>query len=582
MSQYFPLPLAFLLLLITFSCVEEKTLPQSESIVYARIPAEPDRLNPILATSTYSRAINEQLFLNMLHFDPETLELSPVLAKSMPVIEEKGEGIAYTFEIHEEAVWDNGTPITGYDYAFTIKSILNPKVNAAHVRGYIEFISDVIVDPENPKKFTVLTDEKYIISEAVIGGFPPLPAYYYDADNHLKDVSVKQLADESTVAAFAENNEALAAFAEAFNRESFSRDSISGSGAYQFIEWETGQKVVIERKEDWWGNALVKDYPMLQAAPKKIVFRIIPSPTAMLAALKSQQIDVTAQIDAQAFTDLKDNATVNDQYHLFTPLTMTFYFIGMNNNNPKLADKRVRRALAHLVDVDNLIDNQFYGLAKRTIGPFHPTKEYYHKDLRPIPYSPDKARALLAEAGWEDTNNNGIVDKMIDGEQVELSLEYHVSSASKFANSQAIIFQNDAKQAGVDIKIIPKEFRVLIGDVKRRDYEIYSGALSQTLTVDDPKQLWHSESDTPDGFNRVSFNNAESDRLIEQIRETLDREERNKLYLQFQEIIYEEQPCIFLFAPFERIAISKEFDAEASIRRPGFFVNTFVETDHKQ
>jgi peptide/nickel transport system substrate-binding protein len=302
----------------------------------------------------------------------------------------------------------------------------------------------------------------------------------------------------------------------------------------------------------------------------------------MLAALKSQQIDVTAQIDAQAFTDLKDNATVNDQYHLFTPLTMTFYFIGMNNNNPKLADKRVRRALAHLVDVDNLIDNQFYGLAKRTIGPFHPTKEYYHKDLRPIPYSPDKARALLAEAGWEDTNNNGIVDKMIDGEQVELSLEYHVSSASKFANSQAIIFQNDAKQAGVDIKIIPKEFRVLIGDVKRRDYEIYSGALSQTLTVDDPKQLWHSESDTPDGFNRVSFNNAESDRLIEQIRETLDREERNKLYLQFQEIIYEEQPCIFLFAPFERIAISKEFDAEASIRRPGFFVNTFVETDHKQ
>jgi ABC-type transport system substrate-binding protein len=74
----------------------------------------------------------------------------------MPVIEEKGEGIAYTFEIHEEAVWDNGTPITGYDYAFTIKSILNPKVNAAHVRGYIEFISDVIVDPENPKNLQYL------------------------------------------------------------------------------------------------------------------------------------------------------------------------------------------------------------------------------------------------------------------------------------------------------------------------------------------------------------------------------------------------------------------------------------------
>jgi ABC-type transport system substrate-binding protein len=559
----------------------EVAFKHQDNVVYARLPAEPDNLNPCLATNTYSRAIYEQLFLNLLQFNPDDLVLTPELAKSRPEILETTDGVAYTFEILEAAKWDNGSPITARDFAFTLKAILNPKVNAAQVRSYLEFITDMVIDPENPKKFTVFTDGKYTIGEAVIGNIPPMPAYFYDPGGLLENITVKQLADEENVDGFAAQTPELETFARSFNSQSFAREKISGSGAYRFVEWVSGQKVVIEKKQGWWGEALATENPLLKAAPEKIVYKIIPDQIAMLAALKDQQIDVATQIDAKDFVDLKENTSVQPYFSLHAPVSLVYYFIGFNNKSPKLADKRVRRALAHLLDVDEVIESLYYGYAQRTVGPIHPVRPYYHKELKPIPFSPEQARQLLAEAGWEDTNNNGIVDKELNGQLVDLEIDYKIST-TKFANNMAILFKENAKKAGVKLNIIPRDFSVLIQDTKKRDYEMYAGAWAQDPNVDDPKQLWHSESDTPDGGNRVSFINERADQLIEAIRTTLDEEKRNELFYEFQELIYEEQPYIFLIAPLERIAISKRFDASASSRRPGFFPNTFVQQDAKQ
>jgi len=565
---------------------KEVAFKRSDNVVYARLPAEPDRLNPLLSASTYARVVNEQLFLNLLHFNPETLELQPQLAKDPPVIREIEEGpdagsMSYTFEIHDAATWDDGKPITGHDLAFTLKAILNPKVSAAHFRAYLEFISRVEVDEDNPKRFTVFANKKYILGEPAISNMTVLPAHLYDPEGLLTPYTVADLANTEKAAKLAASDPAIQAFADVFNSPEYSREKgfISGSGPYTFEGWSTGQKIELSRKTNWWGDALQEDYPMLKAAPDRLVFTIIPDQTAMLAALKDEQIDVTSQIDAEDFVTLKDNELVQSRYELLTPPALVYYFIGLNNKSPKLADKRVRRALAHLLDVDELINTLYHGLATRTIGPFHPTKPYYHDKLPPIPYDPERARSLLAEAGWEDTNSNGIVDKNLNGRLTELELNYVISSSSKFANNQALLFQDNAKRAGVSINIVPKEFTVLIDQVKKRDYEIYSSGWGQAPIPDDPKQLWHSESDTPSGGNRVSFRNEEADRLIEQIQVTLDEAKRHELYLEFQELIYEEQPYIFLFSPQERIAISKRFNAIASARRPGFFVQDFVLRD---
>jgi peptide/nickel transport system substrate-binding protein len=561
---------------------EKVEFKNTDNTVYVRLPADPDRLNPMLSTNAYARAVNEQMFYYLLHFDPQTLELVPQLAKAKPEVTELTEGeyaggIAYTFELHDAAEWDNGQPITARDFEFTLKALFNPRVNAAPVRAYLDFIADLQIDPANPKRFTVISDKKYIVAEAAVSNLPIMPEYVYDPQGLLRPFALRDLAEASKAEALVKDNSALADFAEAFNSPQYSREKgfIVGPGAYEFTEWQTGQQVVLTRKKNWWGDKLAEQYPALRAYPDRLVFKIIPDPAAMLAALKDQQIDVTAQIDAKDFTDLQQNELVNKYFELHAPSSLSYFYVGLNAQNPKLADKRVRRALAHLVDVPSLIDDLFYGLAERTVGPFHPVKPYYHRELPPLEYDPEKARELLASAGWEDTNGNGIVDKEISGQRVEMELEYLVSSASNFARNQALLFEDNARKAGVKVNIVAKEFTVLIDDLKKRNYEMASGAWAQDPVADDPKQLWHTEGNTPDGSNRVGFGNAETDRLIEEIRSTLDEEKRHELYRRFQEIIYEEQPYIFLMVPKERLAISKRFKATPSVRRPGFFVNEF-------
>lgn len=562
---------------------EKAEFKNKDNTVYARLPANPDRLNPVLSTSVYARAVNELIFQYLMTFDPKTLGLSPQLAKAPPVVEEltDGEfagGVAYTFELREEAVWDNGTPVTARDFEFTLKAIFNPRVDAAAVRAYLDFIAGMRIDPDNPRKFTVLANKKYILGEPVVSNMAILPEYVYDPGGLLRPFPLEDLARPERAEQLAQEHDALARFAEAFNAAQFSREKgfISGSGPYAFEEWETGQQIVLTRKKGWWGDAVKDSPPALAAHPEKLVFKIIPDQAAMLTALKDQQIDACSQIDAKDFIDLRNNEAMAGLFNLHTPSSMTYYYIGLNNKNPKLSDKRVRRALAHLVNVPGLIDNLFYGLAEQITGPFHPTKPYYNRKLDPIKFDPEKARELLASAGWEDTNDNGVADKEIGGQRVELELDYLISNASNFVRNQALLFEADARKAGVKINIVPQEFTVLIDNTKKRDYEMYAGAWAQDPIPDDPKQLWHTESDTPDGSNRVSFSKREADELIEKIRTSLDEAERTRLYYRFQEIIYEEQPYIFLMAPLERIAISKRFTAEPSARRPGFFVNDFM------
>ncbi|HKK79707.1 MAG TPA: ABC transporter substrate-binding protein, partial [Phaeodactylibacter sp.] len=334
--------------LFTYSCGGEApsgSAVDSESVVYARLPAEPDRLNPLLSTSTYGRVINEQLFLSLLQYNSQTLVPEPQLAKAAPEVRNLEEGpyaggVSYTYEIHEAASWDNGSPITGHDFVFTLKALLNPKVASAPFRPYFEFVEDVRVDADNPKRFTVFVDKKYILSEAVINSVQILPAYAYDPEGLMEGIELTQLTNSEQAAALAEKNENLQAFAEAFNSPEMSREKerIAGSGAYRFERWETGQQIILEKKEDWWGEGMAEEFSVLQAEPDKLVFKIIPDPTASLAALKDGQVDVMAQIDAQDFMDLQTNEMVQEQFNLHSPPSFIYYYVAMNNRDPKLAD----------------------------------------------------------------------------------------------------------------------------------------------------------------------------------------------------------------------------------------------------
>lgn len=561
---------------------EENNFRRSENIVHARLPGEPDRLNPLITFNSYSRTVNEQLFLNLLQFDPTTLELQPQLAKSRPVITEITEGpwkggVAYTFELHEEATWDNGAPITGNDVRFTFKALFVPQVPAAAVRSYLDFVKDLSVDASNPKRFTVYTNQKYILGEAAISTVSVYPEHHYDPNGLLRNYALKDLTDPAQAERLSADS-TLSKFAEALQSEPFAREKnfVQGSGPYALEGWATGRQIVLKRKTNWWGTALAERYPMLRALPDQVVFSIIPDQVTALAAIRSEEIDVAGQIDTKDFSELRQDSAAQRLYNFYTPTALQLFYIGINNRSAKLSDKRVRRALAHLLDMDAVIRDLYFGMAQRVTGPFHPNQPYYHKALAPIDYDVMKARNLLKEAGWEDTNGNGTLDKVLGGKLTELELEYLASESSKFSMSLALLFQQNVAQAGVKINIVPRQFPALIESLKSHEFELHGGAWVAEPLPDDPKQLWHTESYTADGGNRVGFGNATTDALIDEIRTTLDEEKRNGLYRKFQELVYEEQPCIFLMAPQERVLIHKRFEAKPSVLRPGFFVNEFA------
>jgi len=230
----------------------------------------------------------------------------------------------------------------------------------------------------------------------------------------------------------------------------------------------------------------------------------------------------------------------------------------------------VRKAIAHALDLDVFIKTIFNGLGQKAVGPVHPSAEYFNSDLKPMEHNVNLSRQLLGEAGWKDTNGNGTADKQIGGKTVELELEYLYTAGRKISEDAALLLQQQLKQAGITLKLVPKDFNAMLAAQRSGEYELCSGGRALSPTLWEPNQSWSTTQD-----NRTGFGNAETDALINQIQVTLDKKQRNDLYKKLQAIIYDEQPEIYLMVPTGRLAIHKRFQAEPSSLHPGYFPNQF-------
>ncbi|MEZ4981304.1 MAG: ABC transporter substrate-binding protein [Saprospiraceae bacterium] len=450
---------------------ESKTnFKYNDNTVRVRMSAEPDRINPYLTSIAYSRYITERIFMYLLDHDPISLKMTPYLAAGLPEVEELSEGpykggISLTFEIKEDAVWPNGSPITADDAEFSLKVILTPGMPSPY-QPYFAFFKGFEKDPENPRKFTLFSDEKYILIEEVASSLIVYPKYVYDPEGLMDEFTVEALAAKEAQKSLGENDK-VKSFIESFTASKYSTepDNIVGSGPYELKQWETGRYILLTKKKDWWGEKYASSNPLFQAYPDSLLFKKIEDQTAAINAIKDQELDVASNLDSKDFVELKDNSLVTENYNLVNPVTTTIYLAYLNNHDPILDDKKVRRGLAHLIDVDEFITSLYDGLAKRAVGPVLDTKEYYNTDLAPISYDPEKAKSLFEEAGWKDENQDGILEKNIDGESQNLSIEILITNSSKASENLALFFQEGFKKAGVASEIVKKEIRELLKEM---------------------------------------------------------------------------------------------------------------------
>lgn len=574
-TPYGRLLVTFGLCLLLVSCkndasVVDDSCQRTGNNLIIRQQAEPDRLNPLLTSSGYANQINQLIFLTLETLDPENLELAPMLVKKRPQVgtTETG-GMSFTFDILDEARWDDGSPVTANDYLFTVKTALHPGLNADRFRPYIGIISDIEIDAENPKHFTVLTRNQDQLGEEFVSNvLMILPEYHYDPEGLLQDIPLEAFFDEEQLKPY---TEALEDFAAQFTDQRFSRESegVVGNGPYRLESWETGQRVTLVKKDNWWGDELAEDYPSLGAYPNRIDFQLIADGATSVAVVQSEDIDIVPELDVESFLRLQNDSLVQACYSLESFPQLVRSFLSLNTRSPKLADKRVRRALALSIDVEEVINNLYQGFGDRIFGPVPPSVVFANKRLELLDYNSERAKSLLAEAGWEDTNGNGIVDKTINGTLTEMRLDFEIPAGRESTQQLGLLLKEQMQASGIELEIVPGDWNDIMGRHRSGDFEIVPmGRTFPSPTVWNPRQNYHSQGD-----NRTGFGNAETDALIDRILTTFEEEERYDLYRELQGIIYEEQPEIFLFAPRARIAIHKRFQTPLIPLAPGFLPN---------
>ena len=345
---------------------------------------------------------------------------------------------------------------------------------------------------------------------------------------------------------------------------------------YKFESWQAKQRIILTLKEDWWGFELEKENQWFQAYPKQLVYERINDLSTATAALKSENLDAMNGIMPQTFVnDLQKSEDFKSKYNLFTPPNYAYDYIGINMRKPAFKDVKTRMALAHLMNTQELIQSACYGLGVQIACFIHPTiTERVNSDLKPYAFDVEKAKTLLAEAGWGDANDDGILDKEIDGELVEMKITLKTNSGNERRETAALIFQQGAKAAGIDVQIESLLWDAFRDKIKGRDFDLYFGGWISSPLESDPKQIWHSSS--VEGSNYVNFVNADADAVIEKIRNSMKQEVRNELYKELQAIIHKEVPYIFLLVQKERVAIHKRFgETKASGIKPGYWANGF-------
>jgi len=470
-----------------------------------RLGAEPSTLNPVLSTDAYAAEIYSYIGESLLRRNFRTLELEPELAGSWSV---SLDHLVYTFTLKQGIRWHDGEPFTAHDVLFSYQKIMDPAVDAAHLRNYYQDIARV--DVLDPYRIQFTYRRPYFRGLEICGSIPLVPEHVYREGD--------------------------------FNNHPANRRPL-GTGPYRFGHWKTGKEIVLDRNKDYWGSRVHLE---------RMYFRIITDSTVALQVLKKQQLDMVGLTALQWVKQTESKKFQNnfDKIKFYEPY---YSYIGWNARKPYFADYRVRRALTYMVNREKILDTLLFGMGMIVTGPFYVNAPESNPLIKAFPYDPEQAKRLLTQAGWIDRDGDGIREK----NGIPFRFEFLISSGSTFAEQLSTILKEDLGQIGISMEIRKLEWAVFIQQIQDRKFDAVT--LGWSLSVEaDPYQVWHS-SQSDRGSNFVGFVNDEADWIIEEARVTFDRARRIELYHRFHEILHEEQPYTFLFCTESLAAVHRRF-----------------------
>jgi peptide/nickel transport system substrate-binding protein len=456
-------------------------------------------LIPNITADSASHEVGSLLYTGLIKRDRE-LNIVPDMAESWTF---SPDCLQLTFKLRKDVRWHDGEPFTAEDVIFTYQTAINPKTPTAYREDFRAVKSAEAVDPHTVR----ITYAKPYAKALQSWGTWMLPRHLlerYVTEGRLRD------APQNWVAPV-------------------------GTGAYRFKEMRAGEKIVLAANPDYYDG---------QPYVSRIVYRVIPSQATIFLELKAKGVD-TAGLTALQYRRQTEYPAFRKAYWKYRFASSSYTYLGFNLKDPRFADKRVRQAFAHAINKQELIDGVRMGLGRDATGPYKPGTWVYNPQVTRFAYDPERARTLLAEAGWKTRNAEGLLVK--DGQPFTFTLLTNQGNDER--KKIAEIIQASLRELGVGVEIRVLEWASFLKEyVKKRRFEAI--ILGWGIGLDpDQFEIWHSSKTGPDELNMISYANPEVDKLLEQGRQSCRQEERKKYYDRIQEILAEEQPIVFLYFP---------------------------------
>ena len=460
-------------------------------------------LTPLVSSDWNAFVVQGRVLETLAFQDPNTLEYLPQLATSWQMADN---GMSCTFQLRRGVLFSDGEPFSADDVVFTFDWIMNPKVQAARDRAYLEKIKSV----EKTGNYEVA----FHFSEPFFQGF--------DLASQM-DIMPKHVYSKYTPEQF---NEA--------------KGLLIGSGPYMLDDhasWRPGQRVELVRNSHYWGETPSFD---------RIIYEQAETDAARLAMFRDGQIDAFTATPEQYQMLLKDRQLLarTQHFEISSPLS-GYMYIGWNqkrSGKPTIfSDKRVRTAMTLLTDRQRICDELMMGYATTADGPLDSSgKPQQAPDVHLLPYDPARAKALLKDAGFADRGNTGVLQSP-DGQPFEFKLMYPAGM-----ERVVLLIKDSCAQVGIKVDLEPTDFSVMTERMSKRDFDAVSVGWSGEVEQD-PYQIFDSSQISDEGDNFISYSNPELDHLIRKARATVDEAARMKMWQECSRIIHEDQPYTFLY-----------------------------------
>ena len=483
--------------------LDQQYPPESGGTLVDAMSAEPSGLIAMLAGESAASSVAANIFNSLLKYD-KNLELAGELAESWQISDDQK---TITFKLKPHLKWADGAALTSADVLFTWKVITDDNTRTPYGADY-KLVKHA--EAPDPLTFIVTYEQPYAPALDSWAGMQILPEHLLKGQD--------------------------------INTTAFARKPV-GSHYYQLGDWKHGERI-----------SLIRNPNATQGQPRidRLVSRFIPDPAAQFLELMADNIDLMNLNTIQYARILPARKELSSRVALYKELGNSYTYLGFNLKRKPFDDKRVRQAINYAIDKQELIDGVLLGLGEPVASPYKPGTRWSNPRLRPYPHDIEKAKQLLKQAGFEDSDGDGILEK--DGQPFRFEI---LTNQNPDRVKSATFIQRQLKQLGIDASIRQLEWASFIGRyIKTGDFQAV--VLGWSLGVEpDQFNIWHSSQQAPGQFNFIGYNNPKVDRLLERGRLELDPDKRMKIYHEFAEVLLEDSPIVYLFAGYGLPAIHK-------------------------